>query len=197
MMAACGDPLTDGDWLGTPELIVRGTTASLPSEVEASLELVIVWSTVDRPDTFPTTFADVGSDSDFGAFELALYDAPPGVAADTIGVGLLTVLAVPPSGLAATLDSTALGEHARGVSSEHYVLFVPDASRWQGDPDGPVLNPIALVDGYNLAVGVCRPGRPSQLLVVPPERVQLVRVDEAEPGQCLDVFWGAWRELED
>ncbi|MFO0745968.1 MAG: hypothetical protein U1F43_09875 [Myxococcota bacterium] len=202
-LAACGDPLTEGDWRGTPAMVIRGGTVPLPPEAAADLELALVWAPLADaeaaapPDgaTFPVVAGDVASDRDFGAFELALHDAPPESvrgAEGELSVALLTVLAVP-GALPDAVSGATRGELARGVSDDHYVVWARDAAAARAAGTPAILNPIALADGYNLAVGVCRPGRPSQLLVVPPERVSIIAVAEAKAGDCLDVFWGAWR----
>lgn len=196
---ACGDPLTDGGWPGTPDLVVRGTSVPLEPGVDAELALALVWAPVGPdvapPPRFPVARGEVDADADFGSFELALYAAPPGVDAldPSPRVGLLTVLAVPPTGLGRDLAPGDLAAMARAVSADHYLVWVADAEAGRAAMGATLMNPIALVDGYNLAVGVCRPGRPSQLLVVPPERLAIVAVADAEPGGCLDVFWGPWR----
>ncbi|TNF23649.1 MAG: hypothetical protein EP329_26970 [Deltaproteobacteria bacterium] len=201
----CGDALTDGDWRGLPTLVLRGAIHAVDApEWGGELAPALIWTPLSAPaERFPVqplAFAD----TDFAAFEARIHGTPPPAALEVwgdaddadeapprIGVALLAVLEDDDVG--EDLDADALDRTARGVAADHYLLWVEGADRLRDQVGEHILNPIALEDGFNLAVGLCRPGRPSQLMVVPSERVGVVARSEAPAGACLDVYWGAWR----
>ncbi|PKN59286.1 MAG: hypothetical protein CVU56_01085 [Deltaproteobacteria bacterium HGW-Deltaproteobacteria-14] len=201
----CGDALTDGDWRGLPTFVLRGAIHAVDGpEWGGELAPALVWAPLSgAPDAFavqPISFAS----ADFAAFEAQVHGAPPAASLEAfpaagdgasasarVAVALLVVLE--DDGQAGPLTGDDLYGAARGVAADHYVLWVDGADRLRDRVGAHVLNPIALRDGYNLAVGLCRPGRPSQLMVVPSERIGVVARSEAPAGACLDVYWGAWR----
>jgi|GEM_PF-2469900 len=199
----CGDALTDGDWRGLPTLILRGAIHAVDApEWGGELTPTLVWTPLSAPvERFPAQPLDL-ADTDFASFEARVHGAPPAAALETweapegaarVAVALLVVLE--DDELGADIDADELDASARGVAADHYLIWVDGAERLRHEAFAPVLNPIALEDGFNLAIGLCRPGRPSQLMIVPSERVGVVARSEAAPGACLDVYWGPWREL--
>ena len=135
--------------------------------------------------------------ADVGDFQLQVFGEPAldgtlfgDERAAALALGLLAVLDEGPSG---PVDEDDLDATVRGASADHYLLWVHDAAVVAPLVRDLVINPGALTEGMNLAIGFCRPGRPSQLLIVPPERITITARDDIVAGACLDVFWGDWR----
>ncbi|MBL8784593.1 MAG: hypothetical protein JNJ59_06840 [Deltaproteobacteria bacterium] len=198
-VGAC-DPLAEGDWRGAPQMIVRLEVGALPIPRPDELRtLAIVWTSLGGPTDRQSFELPQAEPQSFGGVELRLHAstamrnvAQVGAAAPKAGVAI----GFPLVRLGDVSEPLDLDDGVIAVSDDHYLVWAEDADRARaagGPAMAAILNPIALEDGFNLAVGVCREGRPSQVLIVPPERVALVPVETVRAGSCLDVFWGAWR----
>lgn len=195
---AC-DPLTEGGWDGTPAMVVRGFLRTLaPSGDDVKLGLALVWTPLGEDHgVLDIESVQVGRNAELGEFELALRTAPaPDLLAGDVSVAVAMFAVVDLNEAAeasAAGTAQALRAIVHGVSEDHYLVYVPDADGARAALTPFIANPIAVRDGFNLAVGLCREGRPSQLLVVSPEQIVVASPDEARAGACIDVFWGAWR----
>lgn len=188
LAGGCGDALVDGDDPGPPELVLEGRIAALdPNEGNQSTAAALIWTPLvpDSQERFERD-AVAWVPDDVGAFQLQVFGGPDGAATS---IAFLAVLEGGDGGR--TIDAETLAAEVRGAAVTHYFLSVRDLA----DPAlaGVVLNPEALVEGVNLVVGLCRPGRASQLVAVPPERITVTALSEIAEGACLDAFFGPWR----
>ncbi len=205
VLVACGDPLLDGHDPGPPTLVLDTRVLGLdPTDDNRPAAAAVVWTTpIDAAATYerqPVTLVP----ADVGDFQLQVFGAPgsesralfgpaPGAGDTRVGALALGFMAVLDEGPSGEVDERDLDAMVRGASADHYLLWVHEptvVAPWVRDL---VINPDALTEGMNLVIGLCRPGRPSQLLVVPPERVTITARDDIVAGACLDVFWGDWR----
>lgn len=198
-LLAC-DPLVEGDWRGVPQMIVRLEVGSLPSPRPDEVRTIaIAWTSLGGPSDRLSFELPQAEPQPFGGVELRLHAGPSVRNVAQVGAGVTkagVAIGFPFVRIGEDTEAPALDEDVIAVSDDHYLVWAEDAdvARAVGGPAmDAILNPIALEDGFNLAVGVCREGRPSQVLIVPPERVALVPVETVRAGSCLDVFWGAWR----
>lgn len=203
LATGCGDPLLDGGDPGPPSIVLEGRILGLdPSDANRPATAALIWTTpFEVPEVFEQQAVTLVAD-DVGAFQLQVFGRPDRRTVEPLET--LEADADPPAialGFLAVLDGEQfpfmraddLSDTVRGAASDHYLLWVhrPDAAR--AALTDLVLNPDELAEGLNLVLGLCRPGRESQLLVVPPERIAVLSLSETKPGTCLDVFWGDWR----
>ncbi len=197
-LLGCGDPLLDGHDPGPPTLVLDTRVQGLdPTDDNRPAGAAVIWTT---PLVEATTYerqAVTLVPADVGDFQLQVFGEPAldgtlfgDERAAALALGLLAVLDEGPSG---PVDEDDLDATVRGASADHYLLWVHDAAVVAPFVRDLVINPGALTEGMNLAIGFCRPGRPSQLLIVPPERITITARDDIVAGACLDVFWGDWR----
>jgi hypothetical protein len=180
-------------------MVVRGFLRTLaPSADEVKLGLALVWTPLGAEGgTLDIESVRVERHVALGEFELEVRAAPASdlLAGDVpVAVAMFAVVDVSEAAEASEVGTAqALRAIVHGVSEDHYLIYVPDADGARAALAPFIANPIAVRDGFNLAVGLCRAGRPSQLLVVSPEAIAVASPDEARAGACIDVFWGAWR----
>ena len=175
-----------------------------PTDANRPASAALIWTSpmapVDRFDRHEVTLVP----DDVGDFQLQIFgrpdrsivetlDPPADLAADPPTAALAFLAVLDGDTLAPFLSGSQLRDAVRGASGDHYVLWVHRPAAARAALSELVLNPDALAEGMNLVLGFCRPGRDSQLLVVPPERVSVVGLGEIRRGGCIDVFWGDWR----
>lgn len=139
-LAACGDPLVESSYVGTPQLTVRGVVQQVSDmripAMHGPLALSVFWIGTGTTAT-PPLEQEARLDSGLGEYTMTMFDAPPAEARRfstltpgvELAIGVLALYADQDTSGTLALDRDLL----LGASAQHVVVFtsadVPGDSR--------------------------------------------------------------------
>ncbi|OGR12898.1 MAG: hypothetical protein A2341_23365 [Deltaproteobacteria bacterium RIFOXYB12_FULL_58_9] len=206
--AACGDDLTDKTYQGEPRFVVNGVVQSLDASTATVDTFVgVVWyNFAKNGDTISTQVASVSDASFPSEFTLALYDEPASedlndysdAERGTRGyVGTGFVVAFDDLDGDGSLTTSGEMEPApgddllRGMAPGHIAIFARDVNETLrtllAQENMLIVNPEAMVPGFNLARTVCAEGDEAfdMLEIVPNESVPLESMEYIDNNDSL------------